>query len=278
MEVLLLFIGCIRNILNTGFTQIKIIPIISGRGDKKKVIPCLIHTHDKRKKPTKPLSLPIMNTHKVDFYLFFLMREKCFFSCGSFGNFLISVFPWKSTLEGHWKTRGSVFSEQAEKVKAVCKCLPWWTLGSNKEAHKKAYKYPAYLPFLGIFPGIRGWMYSQRLDREEYTRAASPAAPLPLHHVQNYPSISTASGKLFPCCDHVAVVRWLQPTLVFIRLLGTTWPSQHQASSSYNTADFTFSKQLLHPLAEAQHYPGMASHHIWWLEKPGDLWDYRRME
>lgn len=152
------------------------------------------------------------------------MRQKCFFFCGSFGNFLISVFPWKSTLEGHWKTRESVFSEQAEKVKAVCKCLPWWTLGSNKEAHKKAYKYPAYLPFLGIFPGIRGWKYSQRLDREEYTRAASPAAPLPLHHVQNYPSISTASWRLFPCCDHVAGVRRLQPTLVFIRLLGTTWP------------------------------------------------------
>lgn len=145
MEVLLLFVGYIGNILNSGFTQIKIVPIISTRGDKKNNSVWFTHMIKESKKPTKPLSLPIMNTYKVD--LFFLMREKCFFFCGSLGNFLISVFPWKSTLEGHWKTRGSVFSEQAEKVKAVCKCLPWWTPGSNKEDHKKAYKYPAYLPF-----------------------------------------------------------------------------------------------------------------------------------
>lgn len=154
MEVLLLFVGCIGNILNSGFTQRKIIPIISSRGDKKKIIPFLIHTHDKRKQEAyRPLSLPIMNTYKVDF---FLMREKCFFFCGSLGNFLISVFPWKSTLEGHWKTRGSVFSEQAEKVKAVCKCLPWWTPGSNKEDHKKAYKYPAYLPLFWLISWNKG--------------------------------------------------------------------------------------------------------------------------
>lgn len=79
MEVLLLFIGCIRNILNTGFTQIKIIPIISSRGDKKKVIPCLIHTHDKRKKEAYKTSFFANYEYLQSGFLFIFFNERKMF-------------------------------------------------------------------------------------------------------------------------------------------------------------------------------------------------------
>jgi len=88
-----------------------------------------------KRMPTKPLSLPIMNAYAR------CSNEKNVSSFEAlWGLCLISVFPRKSALEGHWRTRGCVVSQIAEEVRIVQKCLPGWTTGGNKENHKKAYK------------------------------------------------------------------------------------------------------------------------------------------